>query len=234
MEPIIPRSGKIVVSCDGDLQLFMDILRNTGKMKEISAYKIPAWAGETGWKTWTELNKISGTGKKLIYDHQALGTDVSHVAGKMLERIKSAGFDAIILKPKKNKLSVLGEYIQAAKDSGLGIMVVGHMTDDSNSLDETEKSLDIYELARGKGVADFGVPGNNPEFLDCLAKRTFRKREVALYPIGIGKNYQGGDLEKIAEMLSGFKIHPIIGRAIYESQDMEKSVLHFSKIIRPK
>lgn len=232
MTPIISGSRKIVLACDFGIEKFPDFLLSTRNLEEVGAYKIPAWSGKEGWKTWIELNRIYRTGKPLIYDHQALGTDVSHIAGPFLNEIKQTGFDAIILKPKKRKPKTLKAYISAAKNAGLGIMIVGRMTDEISYSEEGIKdSLEIYEVSLREGVTDFGVPGNQPEFLEQLKKLAFKENRsaIALYPIGIGGNYQGGNLEEISQILSEFNIHPIIGREIYNSENHSQKIKELSR-----
>jgi len=213
----------LIVACDCDLVTYEKILETTGDLEKVGAYKIGFELGlQHSLQRVVEITRHY-TGKPLIYDHQAAGTDISEIGKRLMGITRDVGFDSIIFKPRQNKIANFREHIKFAHDFGLEVMAVGKMTDEEDSsYRDIGKMLDIYKVAAEEGVLDFCVPGNDIKFLDVL-KSEHKNENAVYYPIGIG--IQGGKIEAVLESLDGSSVHPIVGRSIYAAQSIRQATL---------
>ena len=101
----------------------------------------------------------------------------------------------------------------------------GYLKNENGFLDDNSPKR-IYEIASSLGVADFVIPGNKPEkameYVNLI--KTKIKNPVFYSP---GLVTQGGNISDLAKKLDSW--HAIIGRAIYEAEDMEKAAEEFAK-----
>ena len=78
----------------------------------------------------------------------------------------------------------------------------------------------IYEIAASMGVKDFVIPGNKPEksieYVNLIENKI--KNPVFYSP---GLISQGGKISDLAKNLDSW--HAIIGRAIYDANDIRKT-----------
>ncbi|MFH1325258.1 MAG: orotidine 5'-phosphate decarboxylase / HUMPS family protein [archaeon] len=237
MMQIIPISKSIIPACDvPDIDTYERILNGTADNPRVGGYKIgfqlalkyglPLIASETR----------NVTDKPLIYDHQKAGTDIPDTGKGFMDVVKKSGFDAVILFPQSGPVTEY-EWIRAAQDVGLGVIVGGEMTHprflrtDLRNRDYTqifeelgiERDLsgfmgftspdDIYELAARMGVTNFVVPGNKPDSIKhykSLVER-FVENPVFFAP---GLIEQGGEITE-AGKVAGERFHAIAGRGIY-------------------
>ena len=123
---IINRDRSVIPACDVGLDLFERIVKETGGIEGIGGFKIPAHSGRKGWETWIAIAR-NHTDKPLIYDHQKAGTDIPDTGKRFMQEVKEAGFDAVILFPQAGPATEY-EWILAAQEAGLGVIVGGEMT----------------------------------------------------------------------------------------------------------
>ena len=249
---IIQRDKSIIPACDVDLKIFGKIIKETADIEGVGAYKIPATAGRRGWESWVETAR-QFTNKPLIYDHQKAGTDIPDTGKDFMYELKESGFDAVILFPQSGPITEY-EWIKAAQEQGLGVIVGGEMThprylsgDKRNGKDKDYTQIfkelgierpfgtidgfiresapeDMYELAARMGVTDFVMPGNKPD------KIRHYKNIVELCGIKDSAIYspglivQGGEVSEGAKA-AGKRFHGIVGRGIYSAENIRQAAL---------
>ena len=104
-------------------------------------------------------------------------------------------------------------------------MVGGKMTHQQFSPEQYSRAFKIYETAFRNGVRNFGLPANSIDDLEFSEQilKMFKGEKIDSFPIGIGP--QGGYLDEILRIFSGTRFHPIVGRLIYESENMHQAAL---------
>ena len=140
------------------------------------------------------------------------------------------GVDAVIIFPQAGPETETA-WIQAAQQTNMRIIVGGEMTHkgylkNDNGFVDDDAPKRIYEIAASLGVTDFVIPGNKPE--KCFEYDEIIKKKVkdpVYYSPGLIT--QGGSISELAKKLKSW--HAIIGRAIYEADNMEKAAEEFSK-----
>lgn len=227
--PIINQKKSIIPSCDVDsLEKLSELVKATCSVAGVGAYKIgfglviPFGMGRVV-KTIRKITKLP-----IIYDHQKAGTDIPEMGEKFMRACK--GVDAVILFPQAGP-ETEAAWIKAAQQAEMNVIIGGEMTHQAY-LKEAGGFIDdnapkrIYEIAASMGVADFVIPGNKPGKSLEYAKIIKNKiKEPAFYSPGLIA--QGGKVSDLAKKLDRW--HAIIGRAIYESKDMEKAAEEFAK-----
>src|SRR3989338_555255 len=224
MKRVIKLERSIIPSCDvSDLEKLNQLVKETCSVKGIGAYKIglelclkfgiPAVVREI--RNNTQL--------PIIYDHQKAGNDIPELGEKFAEAVK--GVDAVILFPFAGP-ETEKEWIKACKKAKLGVIVGGEMTHLAFSEEEggfisQKESLRIYEIAAEKGINNFVVPGNKPEKIK-LYRAFLEARGIKPIFYSPGLIAQGGSITESAKA-AGNNWHAIVGRALYESKDINKS-----------
>lgn len=233
MKRIIGVERSIVPACDAPLDIYKEILEVTGDLAKVGAYKLGFYLGLTyGLPDIVELTR-EYTDKPIIYDHQKAGTDIPDTGKKFAEVCSDAGIDAIILFPQSGP-ETLKAWIDAAKDAELGIIVGGKMTHPKYVASEGGFILDesaerIYMLAAEQGVREFVVPGNDISFIEGIRKKLDALGiEYSLYAPGFVA--QGGSISD-AGKIAGKSWHAIVGRGLYESDDIENAALKLTSQI---
>ena len=255
MSRIINRDRSVIPACDVDLETFRGILEATADVEGVGGYKIGFFLVlEHGLKDIVGMAKQYAPDKPVIYDHQKAGTDIPDTGARFAEVCANAGVDAVILFPQSGPETEYA-WISAAQGFGLDVIVGGEMTHlgylESDTVGEAREEYakfeeigfempsgflrmdapeEMYEIAARMGVTDFVVPGNKPD-----AIRHYRSiiegcgvAEPAFYSPGLVT--QGGDISEGAEA-AGDRFHAIVGRGIYEAEDMRKAALeHSSKL----
>ena len=249
MKKIISIDKSIIPACDVSLEKFEEIVIQTADIEKVGGYKIPATSGLEGWVNWVDTARMY-TNKPLIYDHQKAATDVPYTAKKFMECLSTADFDAVILFPQAGPVTEY-EWIKAAQDNELGVIVGGEMTHprylEGDLSNEKEKDYTkifadlgfnkdltgfirpnapeyMYELAARMGVTDFIVPGNKPNRIvhyKALIEHCGVTNAVYYLP---GFATQGGDITESSKV-AGERFHAIIGREIYEAKDIRQATL---------
>lgn len=226
MEKLIGKQKSVIPACDvADLVKLGELAAATGNLPGIGAYKvglelaIPFGLG----RVVETIRKYSQL--PIIYDHQKGGTDIPDLGPKFAKAVKSSGADAVILFPFGGGATE-EKWIESCQEEGLVVLVGGHMTQDrflaseGGFIADTGPAL-IYELAAGKAVTDFIVPGNKAPFV--LRYREFLEEKVGagnftLYAPGFIS--QGGDISETGQV-AGDNWHAIVGGAIYKKEGIE-------------
>jgi orotidine-5'-phosphate decarboxylase len=219
-----PRS--LIPACDVDLEKFGDIVRTLESVAKIGAYKIGMSLGLSHG-----LSKVVETARRysqkpLIYDHQKAGTDIPDTGKEFAKVVKKSGVDAVIFFPLAGP-ATLKAWVNSAFEQELKVLVGCRMThknfvrSEGGYIEDTaiEKA---YLEAANLGVTDFVVPGNNPGFIKYI--RNLLEQADVRNPIFYAPGFiaQKGTISEAAAA-AGEKWHAIVGRAIYESQDMRQA-----------
>lgn len=232
---LIEKPRRIIVACDVEtLNEYEEIIKKTHDHSAIGGYKIGSLLAIT--YSLPRLVEITRkyTQKPIIYDHQKAGTDIPDLGKKFMKTVKYAGTDAIIVFPLSGSL-VLEKWVKAAYDEGLYVLVGGLMTHKQFLISEggyigDKEVYDIYKRAAQLGVRDFVVPGTKPEEIrkikDILIESNI---EPIFYSPGLIT--QGGEITE-AGKAAGKEWHAIIGRAIYASKDVRKTLDELYKAIK--
>lgn len=228
---IIKLERSVIPACDiSNLRKLNRVVMETCGIEKIGGYKI-------GLELVIPfgLKKVVSTIRKhtdlpIIYDHQKAGTDIPEMGEKFCNVCKAAGVNAVILFPQAGNVTAT-EWIRAAKNAGLGVIVGGEMThpgylakNGGFIADDAPKR--IYEIALSLGVTEFVVPGNKPEKI-LEYKQLIEARGVNPVFYSPGLVAQGGELTEAAKA-AGRRWHAIIGRGIYEAKDMRKAAIELT------
>lgn len=221
--PIIKQKKSIIPSCDVDgLEKLSKLVKSTCSVKGVGAYKIGfelviPFGMKAVVKTIRKHTKLP-----IIYDHQKAGTDIPDMGLKFMNACKGA--DAVILFPQAGP-ETEAAWIKAAQQAKMHVIIGGEMTHKSylksdNGYIDDDAPKRIYELAASLGVTDFVIPGNKPD--KCIEYDELIKKKVknpVYYSPGLVT--QGGNISDLAKKLDSW--HAIVGRAIYEAEDMRKA-----------
>jgi len=222
---IVNMDRSIIPSCDMNVDRYEPLIRETACIKGVGAYKIGfKIALSIGLPKAVEIAR-KHTDKPLIYDHQKAATDIPTTGEAFAHVCKSAGLNAIILFPQAGPETERA-WIDYAMNEDLGVIIGGLMTHKKYVRSEggyiaDDAIVEIYEKAAGLGVNNYVVPGNNPEGVRKI--RIMLERERA-HPVLYSPGFiaQGGKISETADA-AGPRFHAIIGRAIYDSEDMAKA-----------
>jgi len=248
MSKIIELDRSIIPACDVDFNTFKEIVQSTADVEKVGAYKVGAAFLDIGLKKVVDT-ALEFTNKPIIYDHQKAGTDIPEATPDIfMDAMVRSGVDAVILFPQAGPITEY-EWIKAAQDRNLGVIVGGEMThprylerDTSNGKKKDYTALfneigitrnipgfmrqfapfDIYEIASKMGVTNFVVPGNKPNKIEVykINIEVWGVNEAAYFSPGLVA--QGGEISKGAEA-AGQRFHAIVGRGIYKADDMRKA-----------
>ena len=224
MKQIIKSKKSIIPSCDvPSLDKLKKLVKETCSVNGIGAYKIGLelclkYGIPATVKTIRRYTKLP-----IIYDHQKAGNDIPELGEKFAEAVK--GVDAVILFPFAGPETEKA-WIKACKKANLGIIVGGEMTHKGFSESESgfisdKESLKIYEIAADNGIRDFVVPGNKPEKIK-LYKSFLEAHGIKPIFYSPGLIAQRGNITESAKA-AGSSWHAIVGRALYNSKDINKA-----------
>lgn len=221
--PIIKLKKSIIPSCDVDsLQKLSKLVKTTCLVEGIGTYKIGfelviPFGIEKVVKTIRKITKLP-----IIYDHQKAGTDIPEMGEKFMKACKLV--DAVILFPQAGPETELA-WIKAAQQFKMNVIIGGEMTHQAY-LKEAGGFIDdnapkrMYDIAASMGVRDFVIPGNKPEkameYVNLIKNKI---KDPVFYSPGLIA--QGGKITDLAKKLDSW--HAIVGRAIYEANDMRKA-----------
>ncbi|MEK6946974.1 MAG: orotidine 5'-phosphate decarboxylase / HUMPS family protein [Nanoarchaeota archaeon] len=226
---IIKLKKSIIPSCDVEsLEKLDKLVKATCNVKGVGAYKIGfelviPFGMEKVVKAIRRHTKLP-----IIYDHQKAGTDIPDMGLKFMNACKGA--DAVILFPQAGP-ETEAAWIKAAQQAKMNVIIGGEMThkgylkNEGGFIDDNAPKR-MYEIAASIGVADFVVPGNRPD--KCLEYNELIKKKIknpVYYSPGLIT--QGGSISELAKKLDSW--HAIVGRAIYEADDMKKAAEEMAK-----
>ena len=227
--PIIKLKKSIIPSCDVEsLEKLDKLVKATCNVKGVGAYKIGfelviPFGMEKVVKAIRKHTKLP-----IIYDHQKAGTDIPDMGLKFMNACKGA--DAVILFPQAGP-ETEAAWIKAAQQAKMNVIIGGEMThkgylkNEGGFIDDNAPKR-MYEIAASLVVADFVVPGNKPD--KCLEYNELIKTKIknpVYYSPGLIT--QGGSISELAKKLESW--HAIVGRAIYEADDMKKAAEEMAK-----
>ena len=87
----------------------------------------------------------------------------------------------------------------------------------------------MYEIAASMGVSDFVIPGNKAQkALEYVKQIKAKIKNPVFYSPGLVA--QGGKISELAKHLESW--HAIIGRGIYEAEDMKKAAEEYASQIQ--
>jgi len=231
MPKIIKLDKSIIPSCDvPDLIKLKNLVKETCSVEGIGAYKI-------GLELCIPYGicPVIGIIRKytnlpIIYDHQKAATDIPELGEKFAKAVK--GVDAVILFPLAGPETEI-EWVKACKEAKLGIIVGGEMThkgfleSEGGFISEAE-SLKIYEIAAKLGINDYVVPGNKPGRIRVY-KAFLEARGIKPIFYSPGLIAQGGNIAESAEIAERW--HAIVGRALYNSKNINKTAKELVKFL---
>ncbi|MFH0868399.1 MAG: orotidine 5'-phosphate decarboxylase / HUMPS family protein [Candidatus Woesearchaeota archaeon] len=221
---IIKLSKSIIPSCDvSDLVKLKNLVKETCSVEGVGAYKIGLeLCLRYGIPAVVEAIR-EFTDIPIIYDHQKAATDIPELGEKFAKAVK--GVNAVILFPFTGPETEKA-WIKACKDEKLGVIVGGEMThkaflESEGGFISEKEAMKIYEIAAEEKINDFVVPGNKPDKIK-LYKAFLEAKGVKPVFYSPGLITQGGDIAEGAKA-AGDNWHAIIGRALYNSKDINKA-----------
>jgi orotidine-5'-phosphate decarboxylase len=253
MPRIIQRDRSIIPACDVSFKTFREIVKNTAEVPGVGAYKVGVAFLDIGLKKVVDTAR-EYTNKPIIYDHQKAGTDIpEQTPDSFMDAMLRASVNAVILFPQAGPITEY-EWIKAAQDRGIGVIVGGEMTHPrylEGDLSETKKKNytqifqdlgidreisgfirkfapeDMYEIATRMKVTNFVVPGNKPDRIKYYKSliESCKVTDPDFYSPGLVA--QGGEISEGAEA-AGKRFHAIVGRGIYEPKDIKAAALQLT------
>lgn len=222
---LFPNERGIVVACDmPNLDSLREVVRVTADLPFICGYKVGmelALAHGLN-EVLRIIRKV--TSKPVIYDHQKFGTDIPDIcAGRVLDIIKAAGIDAIIIFPLSG-IETLRSTVEGCHSRGLEPIGGGEMTHKGYLAEEggyiyNDAPERMYADAAALGVTTFVVPGTKLASIDRYRKTIEAKISSPSYLFpGIGKG-QGGDIAEALGSVVPHRGYAIVGRGIYAEHD---------------
>lgn len=240
MGKIIQLDRSIIPACDVPFEVYKNIVKATADIEKIGAYKVGVSFLDIGLKAVVDAAR-EYTNKPIIYDHQKAGTDIHEMTpNQFMESMVRAGINAVILFPQAGPITEY-EWIKAAQDRNLGVIVGGEMTHPrymENDLREgkdknyteifkklgIERAIpgfirkfapeDMYEIAARMRVTNFVVPGNKPDKIIHYKGiiESCGVTDPAFYSPGLVA--QGGEISEGAKA-AGKIFNGIAGRGTY-------------------
>ena len=230
MSRIIKANKSVIVSLDVDsIEKLKKVVSETCSIDGVGGYKIGCelvipYGIKNVIKSIREITELP-----IIYDHQKAGTDIPELGDKFFKACK--GVSAVILFPVMGPVTERA-WIGAAKNAKMPIIVGGEMThkgflakEDGFIQDDSPEK--IYEIAASFGVRDFVVPGNKPEKVKDY-RELLERFNPTLYAPGFIE--QGGSISQSGKQ-AGERWHAIVGRAIYDAEDISKATKELVKEI---
>jgi orotidine-5'-phosphate decarboxylase len=234
---IIVRDKSIIPACDvGTLDKLSELIEQTHDVDGIGAYKIDG-PGSCVLRIGLEVavkEVRSWTDLPIIYDHQKAGTDIPDMGKNFATNLEGL-VEAAILFPFTGPETQTA-WTKALQDGGIVPIIGAEMTHPGfNEVEGGYIAIDapkrMFELAVADGVRDFVVPGNKPAVVAAcreLLAGLLGDESFALYAPGFVK--QGGVISEAGHAAGPF-FHAIVGRGIYEQEDMQAAAIEHCKAI---
>ena len=223
---LIKRERSIIPACDVEsLRMLENVVKDTYDIEHVGGYKIGfSLVLRFGIPRVLEVIR-KYTDKPVIYDHQKAGTDIPDTAYKFMNACRDV--DGVIIFPQSGP-ETERTWIKAAFENNLTPIVGGEMThkgylEGENGFLKSDTPERIYRIAAELGVKDFVIPGNRQE----KVKRYRRLIEsFGVHPVFYAPGFvvQGGDIGEFSK-IAGKRWHIIVGRAIYNSENIRESVM---------
>lgn len=223
-ERLISRNKSVIVAADVKAEQLSSLVEATYPVMGIGGYKVGLSLG-LGIGLSETVNKVREFTKlPIIYDHQKAGNDIPEMDKEFADVCRKSGVDAVILFPFSSPVTE-ERWIKAAQDSGLTVLVGGHMTvpkflESEGGFIANSAPERIYTIAAENGVRDFVVPGNKVNFVEKyyqVLKDILGPDNFTLYAPGFIA--QGGIISETGKA-AGNKFHAIVGSAIYGKNEV--------------
>jgi len=235
-ERIIPYDKSIVVAADVESSKLSELVEKTCLVEKIGGYKIGlVLVLEEG------LSRVVGTVRDytelpIIYDHQKAGNDIPALGTEFAKICRKSGVDAVILFPFGGGKTER-DWIHAAQDESLGVLVGAHMTQEQFLVSEGGFVADgspnrMFTIAAEEGVRDFVVPGNKVGYIEHyrgVFEGILGKDNFTLYAPGFVT--QRGEISDFAKAV-GDRWHAIVGSAIYKASDIKSAAQLMTRQIK--
>lgn len=235
-EKLIARDKSVIIAADVKPNLLSPLVKATCKVDGIGGYKIGLGLGLGFGLGETTARIKDQTDLPVIYDHQKAGNDIPNMGQEFADVCSDAGVDAVIFFPFSTPVTE-EDWIKAAQDAGLHVLVGGHMTvpkflESEGGFIADSAPERIYRLGAELGVRNFVVPGNKVEYVR-------RYRELLENVLGAG-NFdlfapgfitQGGAISEFANE-AGEKWHAIVGSAVYKAVNIRAAAEQMTAQIR--
>ena len=238
MSGIIKRPRSIIPACDvATIAELGKLVQATHNVVGTGGYKVDGpgscvlrvglEAAVAEVRNWSDL--------PIIYDHQKAATDIPDMGVNFARNLEGL-VDAAILFPFTGPETQTA-WTKALQDVGIVPIIGGEMTHPRfNEIEggyiATGAPKRMFELAVTDGVRDFVVPGNKPIVVAAcreLLEELLGDEPFDLYAPGFIK--QGGVISD-AGQVAGDRFHGIVGRGIYEAEDMRVAAEeHCSQIV---
>jgi len=235
---LIKENRSIIPACDfKSLETLETLVKETGKMDGIGAYKIGFSLGlRYGLPKVTELIRRH-TDKPVIYDHQKGMTDIPDTGDDFAAIMDEAKIDAAIGFPQAGP-ATQKRWTRMLKTRGVIPIIGGEMTHPRYKASEggyidDNKLVDMYIRGVEQGVRYFVAPGNK------IDRIKFYRDQILLEgiaPIFMSPGFVAQSnlpINVVAEA-AGPRFHGIVGRGIYESKDMAAAAARLVREILQK
>lgn len=235
-ERIIEADRSVIVAMDMHWSDTARVVADTAGVEGISGYKFGFKVGLSRLGLPRGVEYAHEAGKIAIYDHQKAGTDIDDTAKGFAGVLKEANVDAAILFPFTGPV-VEEAWIRALQEQEIGVIVGAEMTHRQIRHSEggyiaDDAFLRMIDQAAELGVTDFVLPGNKPD--KVTAYRNFlddRLGPGAFDVYSPGLITQGGNISE-GGLAAGPRFHGIIGRALFEADDIHAAALSCTAEIR--
>ncbi len=219
----------VIPACDvSSLPALEKLVKSTYDLSFIQGYKIGMELVIRHGVENVTAELRNHTSLPIIYDHQKFGTDIPDIcSGRILEHLKMAGVDAIIIFPQAG-VETLEATVRACEALELVPIVGGEMTHHGYLAEEGGYITDdgperMYRDAARFGVLHFVVPGTR---LESMKKYRSQLEDIVeepkfLFP-GIGRG-QGGDIVAAFTAVEPLSAYAIVGRGIYAEEDSREA-----------
>lgn len=232
------KENKIVIAMDNDINdgmRFLEIINEDPDIrKKIYGVKIGSlWVLEKGISITSDVRDKIWDDCVIILDMQKWPTDIPEIVKRQVYKIAEIGVvDELIACPMGGGRKSLEVFINSCKDYGIRPLCVLEMTHpESDSYLKTATYKDILYDAGSMGVDGFIIPATKDPRTEIKwhIQTAFPKLLYDLYATGF--KIQGGQAEPMRRFgVSKF----IIGRAIYESENVAETIENVYKEINPK
>lgn len=214
----------IVIACDvATLEALERLVEVTSVVPEATGYKIGFSLGLRYGLAEVVRCIRARSDKPIIYDHQKGGTDIPQMGRAFADVCDHAGVNGAILFPHSGP-ATLEAWLDALMDKGIVPLVGWVMTHPKFLASEGGFIADdayrhVYPICFGRGVTHFILPATKPQHVAALRQEgeNLGKRNIVVLSPGIGR--QKADIDVVKKCFVGVKWSPIVGSAIYESDD---------------
>jgi orotidine-5'-phosphate decarboxylase len=226
---VICENPGIVIACDvATLEALDRLVEATSAVPQVTGFKIGFSLGLRFGLAAVAQRIRKKSDKPIIYDHQKGGTDIPQMGRTFADVCEDAGINGAILFPHSGP-ATLEAWLDALLEKRIVPLVGCVMTHPRFLASEGGFIVDdayrqVYPICLEKGVAHFIVPATKPQHVATLRREAerFGKRDIAILSPGIGR--QKADIEAVRRCFAGLNWSPIVGAAIYDSDDPAREV----------